>query len=332
MKLTRLLSALTAAGIMAMVGSAQASITFKFNPYGTGTTVGDVINGAGILDQAPGNTIALDVHLGGAVIPVGTTISDLYQANLSAVQDLFTANLYSNGTPGPSGGANKFFTFVASFTEKVVIASVTGLPGGVVRLQNDFSINGGGTFKMCKQLALGTNLTGVGFGCSAADTILTGRIDGGDTNQTTTLKFTPAGALITSKLDQAGVDNWPGYESVSSLGISDIIATITFVDANYFPDLLIGRKISANASLVTPYKVVDPSRSFSSGLVTNDTLTDINACAVCAFGVNGVTGKDFIFASDANNSFDVPEPGALALGGFALAGLAVLRARRKQSV
>ena len=330
MKLTRLLSALTAAGIMAMVGSAQASITFQFNPLGGGAGAG-VINDAGILDQAPGNTIALDVHLGGAIIPVGTVIKDLYQANLSAVQDLFTANLFSNGTNGGSG-LNKFFTFVASFTETVVTAAVTPLGGGVFKLENGFSINGGGTFKMCKQLALGSNLTGVGFGCGDADTILTGRIDGGDTSQTTTLKFTPAGALITSKLDQAGIDNWPGYQSVSSIGISDIIATVDFVNAMYFPDLQIGRKISANASLVTPYKVVDPSRSFSSGLVTNDTLTDINACAVCAFGVNGVTGKDFIFASDANSSFDAPEPGSLALGGFALVGLAVLRARRKQSV
>ena len=330
MKLNRLLAAMSAAGLMALVGPAQASITFQFNPLGNGAGAG-VINDAGILDQAPGNTIALDVHLGGAIIPVGTVIKDLYQANLSAVQDLFTANLFSNGTNGGSG-LNKFFTFVASFTETVVTAAVTPLGGGVFKLENGFSINGGGTFKMCKQLALGSNLTGVGFGCGDADTILKGRIDGGDTSQTTTLKFTPAGALITSTLDQAGVNDWPGYQSVSSIGISDIIATVDFVNAMYFPDLQIGRKISANASLVTPYKVVDPSRSFSSGLVTNDTLTDINACAVCAFGVNGVTGKDFIFASDANSSFDAPEPGSLALGGFALVGLAVLRARRKQSV
>lgn len=321
MKLTRLLSALTAAGIMTMVGSAQASITFQFNPLGGGAGAG-VISGAGIIDQAPGNTIALDVHLGGAIIPVGTTISDLYQSNLSAIQDLFTGNLYSNG------GSGKFFTFVASFTEQVVTASVTPAAGGKLKLQNDFSINGGGTFKMCRQSALGNNLTGVGFGCDAAHTILTGRIDGGDTTQTTTLSFAPSGAPIFSQLDGAGANDWPGYDSVSSIGSSDIIATVTFVDASYFPDLIVGRKISANASLITPYKVVDPSRTFSSGLVTNDTMTDIGVGG----GVNGVTGKDFIFASDANNSFDVPEPGALALGGIALAGLAVLRARRKQSV
>ena len=86
----------------------------------------------------------------------------------------------------------------------------------------------------------------------------------------------------------------------------------------------VGYNIAVNSSLITPYDQIDPSRRFSTGLVTDDTATNIGA-------VNGISGPNFIFQADANSSF-APEPGALALGGIALAGLALLRSRRKQSV
>ena len=312
MKLNRLLAALTAAGLVAMVGSAQASITFQFNPLGGGLGVG-LISGAGLLDQAPGNDNALDGAGLGAVLPVGLTIHDLYQANLGSVQALDTTNLFSNGAGG------KFFTFVAKFTEVVVASVVVPISGGF-QFINNFSVNGGGTFKMCAKSAIGNNLTGVGFGC-AGPGILSGRIDGGDSSQTATFK----GASPFVALDQAGTNDWPGVTTIPTIGTADLVATIGFVDASYFPDLRIGNKIAVNSSLVTPYKQVDPSRRFSTGLVTDDTATNIGA-------VNGVTGPNFIFQADANTSFDTPEPGALALGGIALAGLALMRSRRKQSV
>ena len=313
MKLNRLLAALSAAGLMAMIGPAQASITFQFNPLGNGTGLG-LINNAGILDQAPGNDNAVDGAGLGAVLPVGLTIHDLYQANLGSVQALDTSNLFSNGAGG------KFFTFVAKFTETVVASVVVPISGGF-QFINNFSVNGGGTFKMCAKSAIGGNLSGVGFGC-AGNGILSGRIDGGDSSQTATFK----GASPFVQLDQAGGSNdWPGVTTIPTIGTADLVATIGFVDANYFPDLRIGNKIAVNSSLVTPYKQVDPSRRFSTGLVTDDTATNIGA-------VNGVSGPNFIFAADANSSFDAPEPGALALGGIALAGLALMRSRRKQSV
>ena len=109
MRLNKLFAVLSAAGIMAMVGPAQASITFQFNPLGNGTGVG-LINGAGLLDQAPGNVNSINGAGGGGAVPVGTVITDLYQSNLSAVQKLSTANLFSNGDFG------QFFTFVANFS------------------------------------------------------------------------------------------------------------------------------------------------------------------------------------------------------------------------
>ena len=314
MRLNRLLVAMSAAGLMAMVGPAQASITFQFNPLGNGLGLG-LINGAGLLDQAPGNTYAINGSGSGAVLAVGTTIHDLYQANLGSVQALDTSNLFGNGAGG------NFFTFVAAFSETVVGATTIPTLDGF-KLTNDFTLNGGGTFKMCAKSAIGNNLTGVGFGC--ANPILTGSINGGDSSQTATFHFV-GGVPVFGNLDQAGGNDWPGVTTLASVGSADILATISFVNSLYFPDLKIGYKVGINSSLVTPYKQVDPSRRVSSGLVTDDTVTNVGT-------VNGFTGSNFLFQSDANNSFDAPEPGALALGGIALAGLALLRSRRKQSV
>ena len=315
MRLNRLLVAMSAAGLLATVGPAQASITFKFNPTGSGLP-GNVISGAGLIDQAPGNANALNgAGPPGPPVPKDTVITDLYQANLGAVQALSTAPLFSNGTGG------NFFTFVASFTEKVIASSFIPLGGGTFIASNVFLVNGGGTFKMCKQLALGNNLTGVGFGC-AGNGILSGTINGGNSTQTAFV----FGAL--PDLDKAGANDWPGVTTLGTTGAATLSATITFVDALYFPDLKVGYNIAVNSSLITPYDQVDPSQSFSSllsGLSTNDHVTDIGT-------KNGIDGPNFVFQSDANSSFDVPEPGALALGGIALAGLALLRSRRKQSV
>ena len=305
MRLNKLFAVLSAAGIMAMVGPAQASITFQFNPLGNGTGVG-LINGAGLLDQAPGNVNSINGAGGGGPVPVGTVITDLYQSNLSAVQKLSTANLFSNGDFG------KFFTFVANFSERVTSAFIAGSDAVDI-----VSVNGGGTIKMCVQTMLGDNLSGVGFGCAGSG-ILSARVDSGSSSITAHL------ANPLQPLDQAGADDWFGTQTLDTDGSAKLKATVTFVDSKYFPDLRIGSKVALNSSFITPYNQVDPSRRFSTGLVTDDTMTDIGP-------INGLTGPNFIFQADANNSFDAPEPGVLALGGIALAGLAQLRSRRRQS-
>lgn len=306
MRLNKLFAVLSAAGIMAMVGPVQASLTFQFNPLGNGIGVG-LINGAGLLDQAPGNVNSLNGAGGGGVILPGVVITDLYQSNLSAIQTSGTSNLFANGTGG------NFFTFVANFSETVTGAAILGTDA-----INIVSVNGGGTIKMCAQLALGDNLMGTGFGCAGSG-ILTARVDGGSSSITAHL------ARALENLDQAGSNNWPGVSTLVTDGSASLRATITFIDANYFPDLKVGSKVALNSSFITPYNQVDPSRRFSTGLVTDDTATNIGA-------VNGVFGPNFIFQADANNSFEAPEPGGLAIGGIALAGLALLRSRRKQSV
>lgn len=304
MKISRLSSLLAAAGLFVAVGAAQATVSFTFNPTGAGFGAGAIAS-ATTLDQAVGSTLALNATNGGRPLAVDTQITDYYQANLAIVQDENGDILFSNG------GSGKFFTFVATFTEYVTSSVVDG--AGV---KTTFGITGG-TFKMCAQTASGNNLAGTGFAC-AGNGILSGTIKGGNATQT-------GFPSSLQPLDRFGADNWGGTQTVTSAGAASLLAQLDFVDAGYFPDLNVNTLLtlaSVNSSLISPYDQVNPSRRFSSNTIANgDVAANVGA-------INGVTGPNFIFQSDANSSFAIPEPGSLAIVGVALAGLALVRRRK----
>lgn len=318
---------------LGLTGVAYASaLTFSFQPCGNATCT---ITGAGLLDWAPGNTLAESGAGGGALLPVGAKVTDLFQANLGTVQDPLTNNLYANG------GGGHYFTVVASFGEKV---SSTFLgPIGPVALGSKWF--GGNTFEFDptstannffyvyeNDVAIGNNLTGAGF--TAGKIILSGKIvsvfsqENVDPNFfTTDLSGLPS-IKPCGRLDQSPNGNQLGpVDTICVGGSSDVTTHVEYADKDYFPDLPVDLSFVlglTNTSLISPYKQIDPSLNFTNdGIASGNTPNNIGA-------INGISGPNYVFQSDANTSF-VPEPGSLALIGASLLGVFGIGRRKERA-
>lgn len=301
-----LAAALTATG-------AQADL-FTFDPTGSGGGIA----GVGTIDQAPGSALAMggvtaiNNYSGGS----GSTGFTLYyQANLSSLQDGNGNIVFANGMGG------HYFTFSAGFGETVVGAQPYP---GTATFQFD-AANPTNFFTMYATNALGNNLTGVGFNTGTA--ILTGHVASVASSQFQVTNINP------TNLDNSpNGDQWNQQKTVTGSGSSALTLVIDSINNLYFPTLSIGNNVVMsffNTSQVTPFAQVDPSKCFSIGSLCNgggggyDTTTSIGS-------LNGVSGPDFLFQADANQSIRVPEPGTVALMGLGLlaVGLGRIRSRR----
>lgn len=309
----RTLLALAATGLLAMAGAANSgTITFTFQPCGNASCA---VSGVSKLDWQPGNVLAVGGAGGGTILPTGKTITDYFQANLGTalgtggVGDVKFAN----------GGGSNYFTVVAGFNE-----IVSPLSGGAT---NVFQFAGGSPnfFQVfANTTAPGSDLAGTGF--TSSKLVLSGAITSVFSSVTaTSVVFTQNGAQIVAggPLDNFGANNYAGVQTISTIGGADIKAKITFADANYFPDLMIGSSITTaltSSNLGTPYNQTDPSAQFWDG----SALIASNIGAI-----NGITGPNFQFQADSSTAFEIPEPGSIALVGAALLGVAGLARRRR---
>lgn len=318
--IVHLLSAVT----LALPLLAQAGGTFKFDADGGGLAY--MASDVGVLDWKPGSALAVGGDPAGGLVN-GSRTQLLYQANLGTALDSVGTTVAVSG----AFGANAF-TVVAGFEEVATVSANTAnfALAGVTsdRTKNFFYIYAG-----AGPGDKGNNLLGTGF--STGTVVMSGYISAVSSSNFSYALDAFGVPVPSVLLDQSPNGNqWGAQRTAVGSGATDLVITIETVNAAYFPDLTPGTKLTTgllNTSQVDPFNQVDPSRKFSSdGTVATNGTFDAGLCPTNGFNTNplGGTACNFIFQADANMSIQVPEPGALALVGLALAAAGLVTRRR----
>jgi hypothetical protein len=323
-----------------------ASSVIAFDPLGLG---GADVNDLAITSFAylPGNVDSVN---GGTITPasVGQNIVVKYEAILGSIGTTAltgnsnTASLNSvNGntlvtTPGGTNNLNTQFVITAQFTETVTSVNTTT---NVVTF--GFSPTGTNSLNIYAQTSTNLNSASINNPNGTVNayplaTLTTGNAPPNPSTTNSTLilsgQVTPVG--FTSSFQNSttppvalnqhagGSGDYAGITTVTGSGNTALGVNVGFANPNYFygasPSVL---SLAFNTiSSGTPFIAVDP------------VLKNFDGTAPSIGAINGVSGPDFLFQSQANNSFSVPEPGSIVMVsiGLAVTGLASLRSVRRR--
>jgi hypothetical protein len=296
---TRLATALWLIGAVVFGSSARAGL-IQFAPQGSSGATYTI----GGLDPGPGNALAVSA----VPLTVGATFQLDYQAVVPA---LIGANGLDFTPPGL--GSTYQLTAVGSFTE--VVTSL-GASGTVATFALAPAQSSNSFFEVYYNSAVvANNLAGTGF--NVGTLVLAGTPATNLPNVSVFSISTAAGLL---PFDQFNQSNYQGISSVDGSGSS-----LLFANVNYYNPAFIGtpiNEIAFNASIVTPFNEVDPSRLFvgSPGTAAPSVVPNIGT-------IDGVTGTDFQFQADGNFSFNgnlggasTPEPSSVILAAMGFLG------------
>ncbi len=327
-----------------------ASDTISFDADGTGGANGDVVIGA--FDWAAGSTLAED--------SVPTAVDDSFDVYSHGTLIGF---LDAGGDPAgsPTGlntaGSGFEITFISGFTETITsqssvvaaydVGADLAVGGGddVITVDTTITLEDASTqnvnfFKIYyDDLSDGSGLKSsslLGTGYNDGLLILDASVGVISGNFTSTLQFidvdssgdfSAGDTVITVDLDQSGNgDDWSGQQTVQGEGATALEADAFYQDDDFFKDDISSllADLFFNTSNVLPFQETNPSMSFDDG--SGGTL------APSLGDINGLTGPDILFQTDANNSFvktvSVPEPGSMFLLGLGLLTLGMTRRRR----
>jgi len=288
------------------VPSARAEL-IGFNANGGGAAGSVTVGG---FDFSVGNALAFNAvsafEQGRTGNQPGATFQLYYQATL--------ANLIgaSGGTITPDGlNRTSQITVLASITEEVTSASgaqiVTFRAAANQSPDSFFQMYHSDTF---------TARNGVGTGFTDGTLILSARPNA-----------LGAGNFLTSSttladLNRFGGSNYAGVQSVLGLGLTAQLSTVEFLDPRYFTSGTFPR-LFFNGTNTTPFGSTEPALA-----LTGRNGGSFLSIAADVGSVNGQNGRDILIQMD-GNLFAVPEPSSLILCGLGLAGLLVLRTRKR---
>lgn len=317
--------------------AAYAGDIIQINPDAAGV---DPILSVGTMDWAPGNAVSIGVgspDLLAAAYQNQTAFQTYAHAALGGFLDGNGNTIGGINLNGPTAATNYEWTYATGFLE-----IVSTLAGAFPNQQAQFQTVAGGDnfFKIYYDATPDSNnLTGAGFNDGIL--ILSGTVlpfdlasgDGGSSfNTTGGCVPTPAG-LACGDLDTFGTNNYPLIDTPTGNGSANLAVDVTFADPNFFLSGINLLLISFDTHQNLPYDQQNPSACFhdGTGAQVNGAGGQGTTCTNSVGAVNGLSGPNVMFMTDANSSAVVPEPATVALLGLGLIGLGLARRRKTQA-